>query len=317
MSQPSRRIEELSEAKRALLERMVASGAEPGRDLQPELYEGTIVPLQPRGSRKPLFVIHATDGSVSYFQYLTRHLGLDQPLFAIQTPGLNDRRTPYQTIQAQAAHYLEEIKKIDGDGAPLLAGYCMGGLPAFEIAQQVLRGGGRIDSVIHISPIMDRDWAHIESEQDPDLRAAHDFIFLADKIMGIQLPIDWEALRESPDRMAYLISQAIEHRCLPPDLEMASFQRRIHAYRANLHAMRAYRPVDVRPCTVKVLLVSTRGADAVLDFDSVYTAYLASVPAECIEVTPVDADPVGIINGNEPGLGLTARALQRLLPPGR
>jgi hypothetical protein len=114
--------------------------------------------------------------------------------------------------------------------------------------------------------------------------------------------------------MAFLIEQAVEHRCLPPDLDMESFQRRIDAYRANLHAMKAYRPRDVRPCTVKVLLVSRRGEGAKLDFDSVYTAYLASVPSEHIQVIPVDADPIGIINGEEPGLGVTASAIQQLLP---
>jgi thioesterase domain-containing protein len=313
MSNVTDRVANLSAAKKALLER-VANKAAPGHDLQPELYEGTVVPLQPKGSRKPLFLIHATDGSVSYFQYLTKHLGPDQPVFALQTPGLNVRRTPYTSIPEQAAHYLEENQKIDSTGPPLVAGYCMGGLPAFEIGQHLLRRGAPIDSVIHISPIMDRDWEHIEAEQDPELRAAHDFLFLADKIMGIQLPMDWQALRASSDRMAFLIEQAVEHQCLPPDLDMESFQRRIDAYRANLHAMKTYRPSNVRPCTVKVLLVSRRGEEAKLDFDSVYTAYLASVPSDQIQIIPVDADPIGIINGEEPGLGVTASAIQQLLP---
>ena len=315
MSEVTSRVAGLSETKRALLDSMTppAAPARPGHDLSPELYQGTIVPLQPNGTKRPLFVIHATDGSVSYFQYLIRHLGLDQPLFAIQTPGLNDDRTPYGTIQDQAAHYLQEIRKIDPTGAPRIAGYCMGGLPAFEIAQQLLRRGEAIESVIHISPIMERDWDYLESERDLELRAAHDFVFLADKLMGIRLPVDFAAMRASKDRMAYLVEQAIAHRCLPSNLEMTGFQRRVNVYRANLNAMRTYEPTDIRRCRIRVLLLTTRGEQARLDFDSVYTAYLARVASEDIEVTRVDADPVSFINGKEPDLGVTVTALAQIM----
>ena len=315
MSEITSRLAGLSEAKRSLAKDMMGqtAAAQPGRDLTPELYQGTIVPLQPKGTKKPLFVIHATDGSVSYFQYLIAHLGLDQPLFAIQTPGLNDLRTPYRTIQDQAAHYLDEIRKIDPTGAPKIAGYCMGGLPAFDIAQQLLRRGERIDSVIHISPIMERDWDYLESEPDLELRAAHDFVFLADKLMGIKLPVDFDAMRASKDRMAYLLEQAIAHDCLPSNLEMEGFQRRVNVYRANLNAMRTYEPTDIRRCVIRVLLISGRGERAKLDFDSVYTAYLSRVAPEDIEVTRVDADPVSFINGKEPDNGVTARALEHIM----
>jgi thioesterase domain-containing protein len=306
------RVARLSEAKRALLDRMAT--ADPGHDLEPELYHGTVVPLQPRGTRRPLVLIHATDGSVSYFRYLAACLGPDQPVFALQTPGLNDPREPYGTIRDQAAHYLEEVARVVGSDPPSIAGYCMGGLPAFEMTQQRLRRGEPALPVIHISPIMDRDWDVIEAETDLELRAAHDFIFLADKIMGIQLPVDWDALRAAPDRMSHLIDLAINHRCLPHDVDVSSFARRVEAYRANLNAMRTYRPDDVRACRVRVLVVSRDADRARLEFDSVYTAYLRDVPSDYIEVTPVHADPVGIINGKEPGLGVTARALATLLP---
>jgi thioesterase domain-containing protein len=189
----------------------------------------------------------------------------------------------------------------------------MGGLPGFEIAQQLLRRGEKIESVIHISPIMERDWEYLESERDLELRAAHDFVFLADKLMGIKLPVDFDAMRASKDKMAYLLEQAIAHDCLPSDLEMEGFQRRVNVYRANLNAMRNYEPTDIRPCKIRVLLISNRGDRARLDFDSVYTAYLSRVAPEDIEVTRVDADPVSFINGKEPDLGITARALEQVM----
>jgi thioesterase domain-containing protein len=308
------RIANLTPTQRELLERLSppASRQEPAR-LAPELYNTTVVPLQPRGRKRPLFVIHATDGSVGYFRHLAPHLGEDQPLFAIQSAGLGDAREPYRSIEEQAAHYIDEIKKIDPIGPHQIAGYCMGGLPAFEIAQQLLRRGETPGAVVNISPIMERDWTQLDAEADLELRAAHDFVYLADKLMGIRMPLDFDGLRAAPDRLAYLLEQATLHQCLPSDVEVEGFRRRLDVYRANLHAMRTYHPRDLRHYQLEVLLVTLRGATARLAFDSVYTAYLAHVPAEDIAVTRVHADPVGMINGIEPDTGEVARALGAVL----
>jgi thioesterase domain-containing protein len=309
------RVANLSAAQRRLLERLSpqATVQEAPARLAPELFGTTIVPLQPRGTRRPLFVIHATDGSVGYFRHLAPHLGDDQPLFAIQSAGLGDARTPYRSIEEQAAHYIDEIKRIDPSGPHLIAGYCMGGLPAFEIGQQLLRRGERPGAIVNISPIMERDWTALDAEADLELRAAHDFVYLADKLMGIRMPLDFDGLRAAPDRLAYLLEQATIHQCLPSDVEVEGFRRRLDVYRANLHAMRTYHPRDVRHCPLEVLLVTLRGETARLEFNSVYTAYLAQVPAEDILVTRVHADPVGMINGLEPDTGVVAHALRNAL----
>lgn len=311
----SRRIASLSEAQRRLLDRLssTATISEAPARLAPELFGTTIVPLQPRGSRRPLFIIHATDGSVGYFRHLAPHLGDDQPLFAIQSAGLGDDRAPCRTIEEQAAHYIDEIEKIDRSGPHLIAGYCMGGLPAFEVGQQLIRRGEAPATIVNISPIMERDWTALDAESDLELRAAHDFVYLADKLMGIRMPLDFEGLRAAPDRLAYLLEQATIHKCLPSDVEAEGFRRRLDVYRANLHAMRTYQPRDIRQWPLEVLLVTLRGDSARLEFNSVYTAYLASVPAEDIRVTRVHADPVGMINGLEPDTAIVAHALQAAL----
>lgn len=309
------RLANLSPTQRRLLERLSpqGTGQDPSARLAPELYSTTIVPLQPRGTRRPLFVIHATDGSVGYFRHLAPHLGDDQPLFAIQSAGLGDPRPPYRSIEEQAAHYIDEIKQIDPSGPHLIAGYCMGGLPAFEIAQQLIRRGETPGAVVNISPIMERDWTRLDAESDLELRAAHDFVYLADKLMGIRMPLDFDGLRAAPDRLAYLLDQATIHHCLPSDVEVEGFRRRLDVYRANLHAMRTYIPRDIRHYPLQVLLVTLRGESARLQFDSVYTAYLAHVPSEDVIVTRVHADPVGMINGIEPDTGEVARALRDVL----
>jgi len=304
------RLAKLTPTQRELLDRLSQQGSrQDATRLAP-------VPLQPRGRKRPLFVVHATDGSVGYFRHLAPHLGEDQPLFAIQSAGLGDARQPYRSIEEQAAHYIDEIKKIDRAGPHQIAGYCMGGLPTFEMAQQLLRRGETPGAVVNISPIMERDWTQLDAESDLELRAAHDFVYLADKLMGIRMALDFDGLRAAPDRLAYLLEQATEQQCLPSGVEVEGFRRRLDVYRANLHAMRTYRPRDLRRYPLQLLLVTLRGETARLTFDSVYTAYLAHVPAEDVVVTRVHADPVGMINGIEPDTGEVARALSALLAAG-
>lgn len=308
------RVSNLSESQRQLLDRLARKAAveEAPARLAPELFNGTVVPLRPAGSLRPLFLIHATDGSVGYFRFLAEHLP-DRPIYGIQSAGLGDARSPYRSIEEQAAHYIDEIKKIDPGGPHLIGGYCMGGLPAFEAGQQLLRRGERPGALVNISPIMERDWTRLDAEADLELRAAHDFVYLADKLMGIRLPLDFEGLRASSDRLAYLLDEAMRHRALPSDVEVEGFRRRLDVYRANLHAMRTYVPRDIRHYPLRVLLVTLRGETAKLEFDSVYTAYLAHVPASDVVVTRVHADPVGMINGIEPATRLVAEAMQAVL----
>jgi thioesterase domain-containing protein len=60
-----------------------------------------------------------------------------------------------RTIEAMAASYLTEIRRVQPHGPYFLAGHCFGGRVSFEIAQQLQRDGehvsflGLIDTVFH------------------------------------------------------------------------------------------------------------------------------------------------------------------------
>ena len=104
----------------------------------------SLVPLQPQGSEPPLFFVHGWGGDVYGHLKLAKLLPPDQPSYGIQAVGLDGKSARHTTVEEMAAHYVKEIVSFQPDGPLHLAGYSMGGLIAFEVAQQLHRLGRRV-----------------------------------------------------------------------------------------------------------------------------------------------------------------------------
>lgn len=96
-----------------------------------------LIPLQPAGTRRPLFLIHTLHGSVLRYVPLAQRLGPDQPVYGVQAPGLEEDAFPFTRVEEMTERYLEEIRSFQGEGPYQLGGYCFGGLIALEIARQL------------------------------------------------------------------------------------------------------------------------------------------------------------------------------------
>ncbi|MGB0909142.1 MAG: condensation domain-containing protein [Nitrospirales bacterium] len=96
----------------------------------------SVVPIQMRGSKPPIFAAHPISGHVLTYTDLSEILGNDQPFYGIQSLGLNGKTKPFTRIEDMAAHYIREIEDIQPQGPYFLVGGCMGGLVALEMAQQ-------------------------------------------------------------------------------------------------------------------------------------------------------------------------------------
>lgn len=96
-----------------------------------------LVAIQPKGSRPPLFCMHGAGGNVLNYRELSQRLGADQPFYGLQSVGLDGSCPPLTTIEDMASCYVKEIRKVQPHGPYFLAGYCMGGTVAYEVAQQL------------------------------------------------------------------------------------------------------------------------------------------------------------------------------------
>jgi acyl-CoA synthetase (AMP-forming)/AMP-acid ligase II/thioesterase domain-containing protein/acyl carrier protein len=104
----------------------------------------SLVPIQPRGTRLPLFFVHGLGGGVLDYGELGRLLAPDQPFYGLQGRELDGVHEPLFEIEAMAAHYIKEIQTVQPTGPYRLGGYCYGGLVAYEMAQQLHAAGEEI-----------------------------------------------------------------------------------------------------------------------------------------------------------------------------
>jgi amino acid adenylation domain-containing protein len=103
-----------------------------------------LVPIQPAGTRTPLFAVPGLGGEVVVFNPLARLLGPDQPFYGLQPRGLDGKQPPFTRVEEMAEHYLAEVRAVQPRGPYFLMGVCMGGLVAFEIAQRLQTTGEQV-----------------------------------------------------------------------------------------------------------------------------------------------------------------------------
>ncbi|MGI0025673.1 MAG: thioesterase domain-containing protein, partial [Nitrososphaera sp.] len=103
-----------------------------------------VVAIQPKGTLPRFFCVAGGVGSVLYYYPLAHRLGPEQPFYGLQAKGLNGDCKPYERVEDMASHYLEAIRAVQPEGPYWLGGHCVGGIVAFEFAQQLARQGQAI-----------------------------------------------------------------------------------------------------------------------------------------------------------------------------
>jgi amino acid adenylation domain-containing protein len=96
------------------------------------------------GSNPPFFCVHALGGNVLEYYDLARRLGADQPFYGLQSAGLDGSRPPHTRVEDMAAHYIKELRELQPEGPYFIGGRSLGGMVAFEMAQQLKAQGQSI-----------------------------------------------------------------------------------------------------------------------------------------------------------------------------
>ena len=97
----------------------------------------SIVPIQPYGKHPPLFCVHPAGGMVQCYMGLSRFLGTEHPLYGLQSRGLEPNQPALRSIEEMAASYIQDLRAIQPHGPYHLAGWSLGGIVAYESAQQL------------------------------------------------------------------------------------------------------------------------------------------------------------------------------------
>ncbi|MCP1847897.1 MULTISPECIES: thioesterase domain-containing protein [unclassified Bradyrhizobium] len=112
-----------------------------------------IVPLQSRGTRIPIYAVPGHVGAPSSFLDLSKHLGVDQPFYALQPPGFDGQSEPMDRVEDIAEYFARQIVEYQPTGPYIIVGYCSGAPTAFELAKILGQRESEVSCVALFGPL--------------------------------------------------------------------------------------------------------------------------------------------------------------------
>ena len=237
-----KRRAQLSLEKQALFEQRTQSGVE--KISNPA---SLLVPLQiGNAKRRPLFFIHPVGGSVWCYMNLAQSLGLEQPCYGLQAQGLEGQETPLTRVEDMAQRYIELMRTVQAEGPYLLCGWSMGGVVAFEMAQQLQAQ----QQQAALLALIDTDAPMGNTEPEVD-----EVWFWADLALSMGLPLDMglsldavtlelQRFKQLPtdERLAALLEYLKQAHIDPPNIKLPQVRHLFEVFKCHLLALRRYEP---------------------------------------------------------------------------
>jgi len=103
-----------------------------------------LVLLKDGSAGPPLFITHGLGGSVIDFFQVVKNIQTSHAIQGMQAKGIDGTEEPFDRIEDMAQFYLDAIRQVQPHGPYLLAGYSLGGLVTFEMAQRLTADGEKV-----------------------------------------------------------------------------------------------------------------------------------------------------------------------------
>lgn len=239
----------LSGSKLALLEKRLrgepqggdATPAAPADARRSPAGRSPLVKIQAGGPGRPLFLGHPSNGSVFCYRELAKHLGTERHIYGLQSPGLDAEPPGRLGLEEMARGYVEAVRGVQPEGPYLLAGWSMGGVIAYEIAQQLLKRGERIAllALIDIYPRPARERGEYDNIAELEW-----FLKELSLSFGKEAPVSSEALRRlgPRERLTYVLEQVRAADFVDAETELPYLRRVLEVFEGNINALMSYEP---------------------------------------------------------------------------
>ena len=208
-----------------------------------------VVTVNAGGSLTPLVCFHPVGGNVLCYKGLVDALGIDRPIYMVQSSGLEDGQELQPSVEAMVSGYLRSFKGVVPDSPLIILGWSFGGLLAWEAACQLRRIGAKIESVIILDGVASPEPVRLLLQKDEAgfLAALFDEMGLGDA----------EVLRRlSPEeRIDLIIERAKGGQYLPDGIDRQQMRRLLALFQNNGLAAVRYQPP---PSEGKLLLIRPR-----------------------------------------------------------
>jgi thioesterase domain-containing protein len=213
-----------------------------------------------RQPAKPLFLVHPSSGYVHCYSELATNLDYQGPVFGLQVDGI----VP-ETIEAMAKRYIEAIKRVQPEGSYLLGGWSMGGVVAYEMAQQLNLGQENVGFLLMVDsfcPDISEGDALRRTSDDEEralLRSMASELGITDRGLSSPEKDDLEKIGLD-ELLAIILRLGKEQNRLPPRFSLEELRERYAVALKNNMAVRAYRAL---PLNCEIQLIRAEGGDYV------------------------------------------------------
>ena len=106
-----------------------------------------VIPLQPLGSRVPLFCFHAIYGDLGSYAKLVEYMGRDQPIYGVRFFAGMGKAAGKETLCELVETYAVALKNKQPQGPYRLVGYSFGGILALETARRLVKDGNEVEFI--------------------------------------------------------------------------------------------------------------------------------------------------------------------------
>jgi thioesterase domain-containing protein len=253
-----------------------------------ETRRSPLVGLQTGGSLPPLFLVHAAAGSVLPYLDLARHLGSRQPVYAFESPGLAGGELP-SCLEDLAALYVRELRRARPEGPYILGGWSLGGVVAFEMAQQLRQSGQEVARLLLLD-------SHVPAAVAPWDEAAPMVAFAWDLVghsfKNLPMPLERFRALTIEEQLQLTLDLARARGLVPASMGVEELRVLFDVHRRNLSAFLGYHP---RPYAGRLTLFRASG-DSPEELDgSAAWRDLATPP---IDIEDVPGDHYTILVGD-------------------
>ena len=119
-----------------------------------------LIPLRIQGKQPPLFCLHPVSGTAVCYVELAKYLRYNGPIYGIQDPSLEHKKSLFSSLEDMASAYIVEIKNIQPMGPYILGGLSFGATLAVEVARQLRLAGDTIAALFFFD-----GWAKFSTAQ--------------------------------------------------------------------------------------------------------------------------------------------------------
>jgi thioesterase domain-containing protein/acyl carrier protein len=277
----------------------IAAVNEPGRSQSSPV----LVNIQPHGSWPPFFCVHAVGGQVISYGELSRELGDEQPFYGLQSPPANYFPESDISIEQMATLYNQQIRSVQPAGPYLLSGWSMGGLVAWEMAQQLMKEGETISLLALIDTAPPPKYREAEDRADEIsmlARFAMDMSRLVGRDPG---PLVEQFLQAAEQDQWKMVQETLtSYGVLAPKTAHAEMTALLNVFTRNALAMNNY---SLHPSDQSVVYL--RASETPERFSKVWTKWSGGG----IQFHSVPGDHFTMLR--RPGVRIIAETLQRYI----